>query len=58
MWNFRPRAKARYVSLICRRLAKDWEWLSRKARSFLKLAFIGLTVRKPIQSHINFPNRF
>jgi len=30
----------------CRRLAKDWESLNRKARAFLKLASIRLMLRK------------
>jgi transposase len=30
----------------CRRLAKDWECLNRKARAFLKLASIRLMLRK------------
>ena len=30
----------------CRRLAKDWECLNRKARAFLRLASIRLMLRK------------
>jgi transposase len=33
----------------CRRLAKDWECLNRKARAFLRLASIRLMLRKLCQ---------
>ena len=33
----------------CRRLAKDWECLNRKALAFLRLASIRLMLRKPCQ---------
>jgi transposase len=31
----------------CRRLARDWECLNRKARAFVLLASIRLTLRRP-----------
>jgi len=34
----------------CRRLAKDWECLNRKALAFLRLASIGLMLRKLCQN--------
>jgi transposase len=41
----------------CRRLAKDWECLNRKALAFLRLASIRLMLRKLCKSHIMFPDR-
>jgi hypothetical protein len=41
----------------CRRLAKDWESLNRKALAFLRLASIRLMLRKAMQSPMKFPDR-
>ena len=35
----------------CRRLAKDWENLNRKALAFLRLASIRLMLRKPYRKY-------
>jgi len=37
----------------CRRLAKDWESLNRKALAFLRLASIRLMLRKTLQILLN-----
>jgi transposase len=42
----------------CRRLAKDWECLSRKAFAFLKLASILPRERRPDCRQWRFPDRF
>src|SRR6478672_1298511 len=41
----------------CRRLAKDWENLNRKALAFLRLASIRLMLRKTMQSSMISPDR-
>ena len=41
----------------CRRLAKDWECLNRKALAFLTLASIRLMLRKLCQSNMMFPDK-
>jgi transposase len=41
----------------CRRLAKDWENLNRKALAFLHLASIRLMVRRVCKKRVNFRDR-
>ncbi len=41
----------------CRRLAKDWECLNRKALAFLRLASIRLMLAKTMQSCMKFPDK-
>ena len=41
----------------CRRLAKDWENLNRKALAFLRLASIRLYAEKTMQSSMISPDR-
>jgi transposase len=42
----------------CRRLAKDWECLNRKALAFLRLASIRPDAAKAMQSRMMFPPAF
>jgi transposase len=41
----------------CRRLAKDWENLNRKALAFLRLASIRFIAQKTLQSSVKSPDR-
>ena len=41
----------------CRRLAKDWENLNRKALAFLRLASIRIMLRKTMQSRMISPDK-